>query len=103
MTVDRELLLKVRLAEEAVEIPGVGEVRVRALSRAELMEMHEGRDGRGQVGTEVFCLVRGLVAPALSEDDVRELLAGSPGGELQPVVDAIMRLSGMTEGAQKSP
>lgn len=100
--IDRDVLLKARLPEETVELPGVGEVRVRALSRAEVIDLQENRDKRGQVGTEVFCLARGIVDPALSEEDARQLLDVSAGAELQPAVDAIMRLSGLTEGAQKS-
>lgn len=102
MIVDLEVLLKSRLPEAVVAIANVGEVRVRALSRSEVMELQEKRDARGPVGTEVYCLVRGIVEPALSEADARALLDASAGAELQPVVDAIMRLSGLTEGAQKS-
>lgn len=100
--IDREQLLKPRLPEETVEIPGVGEVRVRALSREEVMGLQEERDKRGQAGTEAFCLSRGIVEPELSEEDARALLRASAGAELQPVVDTILRLSGLTEGAQKS-
>lgn len=100
---DREQLLKPRLPEETVEIDGVGEVRVRGLSRGEVIDLQAGREERGMAGTEVFCLSNGLLEPELTEDDARALLEGSPAGELQPVVDAIMRLSGLTEGAQKSP
>lgn len=95
--VDKAVLLKARIGEDLVEIPGVGEVRVRALSRAEVLAM-----GSDKKAAEIFCLSRGIVEPELTEAEAGQLLEATPGGELQVVVDAIMRLSGLTEGAQKS-
>lgn len=95
--IDKTVLLKSRLSERVVEILGLGEVRVRALSRAEVMDMQEGRERRGQLGTEAWCLAVGLVEPELSEEEATELLQHSPGAELQPVVDAIFELSGLSE------
>jgi len=100
--IDREVLLKARLREATVAIPDVGEVRVRALSREEVMTLQAIQADAGALASEAFCLVRGMVEPALSEEDARTLLQGSPGAELQPVVDAILALSGLVEGAQKS-
>lgn len=99
---DKAVLLKPRLTEEVVEIPGLGEVRVRALSRAEVMDLQEGRERRGQLGTEAWCLAVGLVDPVLTEEEATELLQASPGAELQPVVDAVFRLSGLSEVAPDS-
>lgn len=103
--IDKAVLLKARLTEETVALPGLGEVRVRALSRAEVMEMQEGRERRGQLGTEAWCLSLAMVDPELTEEEAKELLWASPGAELQPVIDAMFRLSGLSEvgsDAQKS-
>lgn len=96
---DREVLLKVRLAEEVVEIPGLGEVLVRALSRSEL---HTVRAIRDDADRDAYVLARAIVAPALTDDDARALGLASPGNELDPVFEAVNRLSDAGEGATKS-
>lgn len=99
MTVDKELLFKPRLAEADVEIPGLGAVRVRALSRSEVMSLKA-------VATDVEAVDRrmlflGMVDPKLTEDEVVRWYAASPAGEIEPVTLKITELSGMTEGAAK--
>lgn len=96
--ISKEQLLKAALTEAEVEIPGRGTVRVRSLSRAEALRV----TAADPLEAEVIALVGGLVEPALTEDEVRQLLDATGADELQPVINEIMRLSGMGEGAQKS-
>lgn len=98
-TLSREALLQAAFGVEDVEIPGKGTVKVRALSRSQALQF----DG---VETDAAVMERRLVAaalvePKLTEDDVQVWQDSSPVGELQGVVAAIMRLSGMGEEALK--
>jgi hypothetical protein len=98
--VDKSALLAERFGIEEVEIPGVGSVRVRPLSRAEAHAV------RGQEMTEEEVEVRllsvALVEPKLTEDEVKAWQANSPAGELEPVVRAVVRISGMEQHAAKA-
>ncbi len=95
--IDKALLLKGRLGEEEVEVPGLGSVRIRGLSRIEVMEMQD----LGRVDAEVYLFHHGLVEPALTEDEARLALEAAPGGELQPIADALFALSGLAAAAVK--
>lgn len=90
--IDKETLLKSRLDERTITIDGVGDVRIRGLGRIEVLELQAFTD---KTDAEAFVITRGFVDPALTDNEARTLLAGSPGGELQPVVDAIFDLSAM--------
>lgn len=93
---DKERFLKARLPEKDVDIPGVGTVRVRGLSRAEAGKLKGFLDDP-EAG-EVFVLTAGLIDPALSEGEVREWLAGAPTDEVESVTNAILGLSGLLDG-----
>lgn len=98
MTVDKELLFKSRLPEEDVEIPGVGTVRVRALSRDEALKVR----GTSDVATiERRMIAMGCVDPVLTENEVKRWQLAATAGELEPVTLKISELSGMTDDAAK--
>lgn len=97
MTVDKALLLKARLGEATVELDGLGEVRVRGLSRLEVLEMQN----LDREAAELYLFSRGVIDPALTEDEVQLALGAAPAGDLQPVADAIYVLSGLQEGSVK--
>ncbi|HEX5120362.1 MAG TPA: hypothetical protein VFW65_34705 [Pseudonocardiaceae bacterium] len=97
---DKSLLTKARLAEEDVELPGVGTVRVRALSRAEAMKVTDRELPVARM--EQVLLSMAMVDPVMSEADVAEWQTAAPGGELEPVVEVIQRLSGLEKKAAKS-
>lgn len=99
-TVDKAALLKKRFGVEDVEIPGVGTVQVRPLSRAEAMKV-QGVEMDAEA-MERLLVSRAMVSPELTEEEVGEWQANSPAGELQPVVEAIVRLSGMEQKSAKS-
>lgn len=97
---DKAALKARRLAEEDVELPGVGTVRVRALSRAEAMTV-TGKELPVEV-MEQKLLSMAMVDPEMSEQDVAEWQAAASAGELEPVTKVVQRLSGLEQGAAKS-
>lgn len=97
----KDQLLKGRLPEREVEIPDLGTVRVRGLSRAEVLKLQKlGLDNVGALERKIVHL--GLVDPALTEAEVDTWYEAAPGGELEPVSKAIQELSGLVEGAEKA-
>lgn len=98
MTIDKEQLLKSRLGEADVEIPGVGTVRVRALNRDEAFKMKGSDD---PLVVERRMIAAGMVSPEMTVDEVKAWQIAAPAGELEPVSDKIAELSGMTSGAAK--
>lgn len=103
MAVDREALFASRLPEADVEISGVGTVRVRALSRAEVLGLQkkvgDGADRTARLERETIALA--MVDPSLTVMEVQRWQEASPAGELEPVTDAIQELSGMKPTAEK--
>lgn len=97
--IDREAFLKHRLGERAVEIPGVGVVRVRGLSREEAFSLKKEEDHEAM---ERRMVLLGMVEPKLSADDVAEWYAHAPSGEIELVVGPIQELSSLGKGAAKS-
>jgi|WetSurMetagenome_2_1015567.scaffolds.fasta_scaffold07439_5 hypothetical protein len=96
---DRTALLSGRsLPERTVEIPGVGEVRIRALSRAEVLN---SKHDDSPLEMERRTLSLAMVDPAMTIDDVAEWQRVSPLGEISIVADAINELSGVIPGAAK--
>jgi hypothetical protein len=112
--VDKELLFKPRLPEDDHEIPGVGTVRVRALSRTEAMHVQAATD---TAESDRRIIAQGLVDPALvipgllhRQDgkkceacaDAEQWQKASVAGEIEAVSTRIAELSGMLEGADKA-
>jgi len=93
-------LLSNRLGEKTIDIEGVGEVRVRGLSRAEVLLV--SKSGGNAELLERKILHHGVVDPQVSEKDVAVLQKNAPSGDLEKLVDAINELSGLGQGAQKS-
>lgn len=94
---DKETFLKPRLPETAVEIPGVGTVRVRGLSRAEILDVQAMDDDKATV--ERFVLTVGLVDPQLTGGEVDVWRAGVTTDEVVLVMAAIKDLSALEDGA----
>lgn len=94
-------LLAPRLTEDTVDIPGVGTVRVRCLTRFEAALV--GKIDTGDVAAlERKILSMGVVDPPMTEAEIGLWQAGAPAGELDPVVQRIAELSGMTDHAAKA-
>jgi hypothetical protein len=104
----KESLFKPRLPEDDVDLPGIGTIRVRGLSRAEVMVMRKATDTADNLdGPRVLVLERKMIAaamvdPELTEAEVGQWQTAATAGELEPVTDRIQELSGMVEGAGKS-
>ena len=92
--------LKPRLLEQDVEVPGVGTLKVRGLSREEVL----GIRAKGETTTpemERRILALALIDPVLTEDEVGEWQKASAAGEIEKVTDVVMRLSGLIAEAPK--
>lgn len=98
MTLDKAALLTRRLGEVEHEIPGFGTVRVRGMSREELLEWRSLDDVIGDRKVLAAC----LLDPVLTEDEVETWQKHSSPLEIQGVLNAIRDLSGLGEGATKS-
>lgn len=99
MAVDKAALFKGRITEEELDVPGVGTIRIRALTRTEALEIR-GVD-LPVAELERKLLAWALVEPRLTEDEARQWQDASAAGELEPVTKAIARLSGMEQSAPK--
>lgn len=82
-----------RLNEDDVEIPGVGLVRVRALSRLEAATLPE----TNKADREAHILAMGMITPKMSVTEIKGWQAAAPAGELDPVAQRIGELSKLLE------
>jgi hypothetical protein len=97
--VDKEALFRPYLPEDDVEIPGLGTVRVRALSRAEAMVVSSAKGPEAQERRSVSL---GMVDPPMSEAEVGRWARARPAGDLELVSRRIAALSGMLEDSAKA-
>ncbi|NIL40504.1 hypothetical protein HCB17_04475, partial [Salinispora arenicola] len=101
--VDKQVLLTPRLGKEAdVPIPGVGTVRVRTLSRAEVIGLRKATDDAHLDGPRVLTLERkmlaaAMVAPVLTEAEVGRWQKSSPAGEMDEIVYKVQEMAGMLD------
>jgi hypothetical protein len=93
MAIDKDLLFKPRLDEDAHEIAGVGTVRFRALTRAEALQV-VGRE-MPYDEMERMLLSLAMVDPPLTSDEVARWQQACPAGELEPICSKIQELSGL--------
>ena len=92
-----KLLAKRELGYRDVEVD-VGTVRVRALTRTEVVQC---RDKTGKT-IDVELIALGMTDPELTKDEAGEWLSTAPAGDYVKVLQAISELSGLSEGADKS-
>lgn len=95
---DKALLFKPRLPEDDVDVPGIGIVRVRGLSRIEAMHVQAAK---GVEATERRILALGMVDPTLTEAEAGQWQKASTAGEIEPVANRIAELSGIAPGSPK--
>ncbi len=91
-------LLKPRLPEADVDVPGVGVVRVRGLNRAEAMRV---QSANGTEATERRIVAFGMVDPPMTEAEVGQWQRAAPAGDLEAVSNKIAELSGMLAESAK--
>lgn len=84
--------------EALVPVGGLGDVRVRGLSRFEAMHV-QGMNNTVQREIETISLA--MVDPAMDPAEVREWMKAGGAGEFEPVSQEIQRLSGMDRDAAK--
>lgn len=99
MTLDKDSLLKKMFSSEEIPFRD-GTIKVRGLSRTEALAV-KGKE-LPEEEMEQLLLSTALVDPVLTKDEVKVLQDNSPAGEIEDVIAAIMRLSGMEKGAAKS-
>lgn len=97
--VDKGALLARRLGEDEYEIEGVGAVRIRGLSRAEVLAAQKLGD---TAKSDRFMVSRALLDPPLTEDEVGAWQESSGASEIEGLTVAIAELSGLGMGAAKS-
>lgn len=98
---DKSALLTERLPRDTVPIEGVGTVTVRGLSRYELMLAGKGAENEDPIKVEQRMLAMAMVDPKMSEEDIVVWQKNSPASEMNPVIEKMNELSGVTKGAQK--
>lgn len=97
---DKAALLKPRFKEQDIDLEGVGTVRIRALTREEMLNIGAGAE-LPAVEFERKMLALAMVDPALSEDEVAQWQRASPAGEMAPILEAVNELSGIRQNAAK--
>lgn len=99
MSVSKEDLFKRRVKEVDVEIPDVGTIRVRALTRTEVLSLGvvPGQGAELDLAeAERKVISAGMVEPPMTQDDVKAWQDSSPAVEINAVFLAIVELSGLT-------
>lgn len=98
---DKARLLAVRLPEDDVEVPGVGTVRVRGITRDEMWKLR-ALDTSEPGSFERQLLAFAMLDPVLTVEDVATWQRGARPGELAEVVDRVNDLSALEKDAAKS-
>lgn len=107
MAINKDALLKARIEQDDVEIAGVGTVRIRGLSRDEVIAMRKATDnehtldGPRALVIERKMLALAMVDPVLTEDEVKQWQKNAPSGELEPLVAKLQELCGMAPTSEK--
>lgn len=97
--IDKDALFKPRLTEREVEIPGLGSVRIRALSRQETLHLKDKAMPVDEVERRLVSLA--MVEPSLTEAEVGQWQDTSSAGELEVITQAIAEMSGMNINGAK--
>lgn len=97
--VGKAALLERRANTREVDVPDVGTVTVRGLTRTEALAIRGVE--MDEAVAEQKLLAVALVDPKLTEDDVRQWQEASPAGEIEVVTAAVLALSGMNAEAPK--
>lgn len=99
MTVSKDDLLRNRSGVEDFDIPNVGQVKIRALTRAEVLSL-AGKEFE-PAEMERHMLFYGMVDPALTADEVLAWHSNAPAGEFTGLSERIAEISGLTQTALK--
>jgi len=95
---DKSALLAARDYDTAdVHIAGFGVVRIRPLTRAEVLNHGQQAEKKGVLHAEAMMISTAIVEPSMTVDEVKRWQRISAAGEIEPLTDEIMRISAMTE------
>lgn len=97
---DKGALFKARLPEDVVDVPGIGAVRVRGLSRIDLLTIHRA-DTSAPGAFERMLLARAMIDPELTEEEVGQWQEASSPHEIEAVASVVTRLSALHKDAAK--
>lgn len=89
-------LLQRRVGQATVELPGLGTVTVRGLTRTEVLRI---QDQEGKRQYDAMTIAIGMVDPPFTFEEAQQWQDVSPAAELDLVTDKIAELSGMTKTA----
>jgi hypothetical protein len=95
---DKAALLKPRMIEGTVDLDQ-GQIRVRSLSRHEVIDDVQKTSNRSEMETRI--LVLGMVEPELTEAEVDQWRQAALAGEIDMVIEKITALSGLYDGVDK--
>src|SRR5262245_25175130 len=96
-------LLRSQLREAEIPIPGKGMIRVRELSRSEVVDELNAVDRSSDPALwEATLVALSLVAPVLSVEEVAEWRTSSEPHEIGAVIDKLTELSALTRDAAKA-
>lgn len=101
---DKNKLFARRLKESEVEIPDVGTVRIRALTREEVLKLGIVPGSAVELDIAVAeqkMLSKAMVDPEMSENDIRQWQENSPAMEINIVFEAVLKMSGLAPGTAK--
>lgn len=93
-----QLLGSASLAERVIELDGIGAVRIRSLSRAEVLKIERFPEPEAKDRHIIGC---GLLEPALSPAEIQRWQQSAPVNVVGQLTDAIGALSGLRDDAAK--
>lgn len=99
--IGKEALLAKRVETTTLEVPDVGTIEVRQLSRSEALQASKLQDKQGVETAERFVLTCALVDPELTNAEVKDWMANSSFGEINDIVNAVHRFSGIAEDEEQ--
>lgn len=99
--VTAEALTKSHLPEDDVPLDDVGLIRVRGLSRQEVLDMPDTDGEGGLIAQNRYIVARGMVRPAMTEDAVEAWMGAGTSPEVNKALAKIGELSGLTPTAAK--
>lgn len=100
--VGKAALFEQTLPEDDVDIPGVGTVRVRGLTRDEVMATRSVKDGPNrEAAIERKMLAAAMVNPEMTEAEVGQWQKSSVAMQMEAVGQKVRDLSGLGDDAAK--
>lgn len=99
-TVDALLRPRAVTETEDIDVPGVGTITVRALTRIEALSVTDKPMPMERV--EQILLATAMVRPVMTEDQVRQWQEASAAGEIQEIANKITVMSGMSITADRA-